>query len=98
MEDYNIGSGKYLKISEIIKIISSILKVKLNVNFESKRLRPKQSEVLKLIANVLNLKKEFNWAPKFSKNDKHLIQSFRETIKWYEKNLDQFKSFKNYNC
>ena len=96
-QDYNIGSGKYLKISEIIKIISSILKVKLNVNFESKRLRPKQSEVLKLIADNTKFKKEFNWAPKFSKNDKHLIQSFRETIKWYEKNLDQFKSFKNYN-
>ena len=47
-QDYNIGSGKYLKISEIIKIISSILKVKLNVNFESKRLRPKQERGIKV--------------------------------------------------
>ncbi len=95
-KDYNVGSGTCLKITKIIDIISLILNKKITVKIDNKRLRPNNSEVINLIADNSKFKKEFNWKPEFSRN-KHLISSFKETIEWYEKNIDKFQNIKNYN-
>ena len=95
-EEYNIGSGTYFKISDIVNIVSNNLKKKIALKVDKQRIRPNNSEVLKLIADNNKFKKMFNWNPQFSSKKQFTI-AINETIQWYGKNLNKFKNYNNYN-
>ena len=62
---FNIGSNYEIKISDVLKIISSKMKLDIKVEIDKKRIRPKISEVERLWAdNSRQLKAESN--PEYS--------------------------------
>ena len=82
----NIGSGKGVSIKDIIQIIEKFLKSKLEVNYETIRMRPNKSEVVQLVCNFSKAREICGWNP---------IVSFEEgvakTINWFQSNLSYYK-------
>lgn len=95
-EIINIGSGKSIKISEILKKIIKITRTNPKIIIEKSRLRPDQSEVYKLISSTKKAKKLLNWTAYGT----HLSynQALIETVNWYKNNIEKFSSeSKNFN-
>ena len=79
-EVFNICSGKSIKVSEIVKLISTMLKKKSEIIIESKRRRPKKSEVNLLLGSNKKIKNKIKWKPKTN-----LKAGLEKTIKWFQK-------------
>ena len=79
-EVFNICSGKSIKVSEIVKLISKILQKKSEIIIESKRRRPKKSEVNLLLGSNKKIKNKIKWKPKTN-----LKVGLEKTIKWFQK-------------
>ena len=86
---FNIGSNKTYKIIKIYKILKTYLKFKGKLKIERKRIRPKKSEVSKLLCDNSLFRKNFKW------KNRNLEDTIQETLVWYKKNKNLFKS-KNY--
>tara|TARA_B110000003_G_scaffold126750_1_gene128773 strand:+ start:1767 stop:2771 length:1005 start_codon:yes stop_codon:yes gene_type:complete len=82
-EIINIGSGYEISIKNLIKLITKIKKIRVNVKIEKQRKRPKKSEVNRLLACNKKAKKLLNWKPKFN-NLIGLEKALKKTIDWYE--------------
>ncbi len=95
-EIINIGSGKGIKINEILKKIIKITGTNPKIKIDKSRLRPDKSEVHKLISSTKKAKKLLNWSA--YKTQSSYDQALLETIKWYKNNSKKFSSeSKNYN-
>lgn len=95
-EIINIGSGKSIKISEILKMVIKITKTNPRIKVEKSRLRPDQSEVYKLISSTKKAKKLLNWNA-YGKQSS-FNQALLETVNWYKNNFEKFSSeSKNFN-
>ena len=94
-EVINLGTGFDIKMSELVKLISKIMGVKIKIRLSKKRVRPKKSEVDRLLASTIKAKKILNWEPEL-KGKKGLEQGLVKTINWFkdEKNLQLYKSNK----
>ena len=79
-EVFNICSGKSIKVSEIVKLISKILQKKSEIIIESKRRRPKKSEVNLLLGSNKKIKNKIKW-----KQKTNLKVGLEKTIKWFQK-------------
>lgn len=88
-EVFNICTGKTIKILDIVKMISKILKIKPKIIIESKRKRPKLSEVNLLLGSNKKIKKIINWKNKISLNE-----GLIKTVNWLqdEENLKYYSS------
>ena len=85
---FNIGSGFYISVQEIIDIVTLLLNKKdLNIITEEKRIRPGKSEVNALRADYSKLNQETGWQPEYS-----FEEGLKKTIKWFERNLHLYKS------
>lgn len=82
----NVGTQKEIKIIEIIKLVSKILKIEVNIEVEKQRVRPKKSEVDRLVCCNNFIKKNCNWKPKYKFEDGIL-----KTIEWLKLNLKKYK-------
>jgi|TARA_B110000967_G_C18783677_1_gene509615 NAD dependent epimerase/dehydratase len=91
-EIVNLGTGYDFSVRELVKIISSLMGVKINVTSEKKRMRPKKSEILILKSNNLKARKLLKWKPEFIKK-KGFIKALKQTIDWYSKS-ENIKNFK----
>ncbi|HSZ72934.1 MAG TPA: GDP-mannose 4,6-dehydratase [Cytophagaceae bacterium] len=60
-EIYNVATGKGASVKELIDLISSILKEKIEVRIDSERFRPADKE--KQLADITKLKNTLNWEP-----------------------------------
>jgi len=92
-EIINIGSDYDISIGDTVKEISKLMKRKIKIVSDEKRLRPKKSEVDRLKASGLKAKKLLNWKPKF-RGKIGLIKALEKTIKWYSIEANR-KKFKN---
>lgn len=94
-EVINLGTGFDIKMSELVKLISKIMGIKIKIRLNNKRVRPKKSEVDRLLASTIKAKKILNWEPKL-KGKKGLEKGLIKTINWFkdEKNLQLYKSNK----
>ncbi len=92
-EIINIGSNYDISIGDTVKEISKLMKRKIKIVSDEKRLRPKKSEVDRLKASGLKAKKLLNWEPKF-RGKIGLIKALEKTIKWYSIEANR-KKFKN---
>ena len=79
-EVFNICSGRSIKVSEIVKLISKMLKKKSEIVIESKRRRPKKSEVNLLLGSNKKIKNKIKWKPKTN-----FKAGLEKTIKWFQK-------------
>ena len=87
-EEINLGTKYTFKVTDVVKIISSILRKKLYIKLNKQKLRPKASEVDVLICDYKNAQKKLNWSPKF-KSSKGFKEALKITIDWYKKNLNE---------
>ncbi|MEO0100991.1 MAG: GDP-mannose 4,6-dehydratase [candidate division WOR-3 bacterium] len=79
-EVYNICSGKGYKIKEILDIILSLSKVKVEVKVDPERLRP--SDVMLLLGDATKIQTELGWKPEIpiEKTLNDLLDYWRERV------------------
>lgn len=82
----NIGMGQEISIGELANRIFQLMNVKVKVQAESQRVRPKDSEVERLLCDVTKLKDKTNWSPKFT-----LDKGLNRTIEFLKGNLNRYK-------
>lgn len=92
-EVVNIGSGYEISIGDLYDLICKIMDVKIQINTDITRIRPKKGEVFRLKADNKKAKKLIGWMPEYS-NRKGLTEGLRETVKWF-KNKDNIVSYKS---
>ena len=95
-QEYNIGSGRAIRIKDIVSIVEKKINKKINIILDKKRYRPNKSEVLKLIADNKKFKKTFNWIPLVS-NKKKFDEIIYDLIVWYKNNKAKYRDTDNYN-
>lgn len=92
-EIINVGSGFEISVKDLVSQISKIMGVKIDIQKEKERIRPKKSEVDRLYANIKKAKKILNWTPKYSKKN-GFEKGLKKTIEWFSKveNLNHYKT------
>ena len=70
----------------MVKLISKIMNVDIQIISESKRIRPEESEVHRLFCDNTKLLKSTNWKPEYD-----LRRGLIETIEWAKSNMRFFK-------
>jgi len=94
-EVINIGSNYEISIGETVNLIAELMKTKINLKTDTKRIRPKNSEVDRLWAENAKAKKLTNWKPSYGKRE-GFKKGLQETIDWFinPDNLKQYKAGK----
>lgn len=82
----NIGSGQEISIASLVKRISKIAGLDIQVKKDPRRVRPSKSEVLRLCADNTKAEKILRWKPEVS-----LEKGLMKTVEWLKKNQDQYR-------
>ena len=90
---FNIGSNYEIKISDVLKVISSKMKLDIKVEVDKKRIRPEISEVERLWADNSKAIKKLNWVPEYS-NLSGFEKGIEETLYWFSdpKNICKYNN------
>lgn len=83
----NIGSNNEISINDLVKLIASLMRKKIDISQDNLRIRPKESEVERLRCDNTKIKTKTNWEIRYS-----LKKGLIETIGWFKKNLSLYKS------
>lgn len=83
-EVYNVGSGRYYSIREVLEILLREVGVKIVVKRDRKRMR--QSDIPRQISNIDKIRNETGWTPKIS-----LEESLRDILSSFEAMYDNAK-------
>ena len=88
-EIFNIGSNFEISIGDLVKKISKLMQIEVNILSDTNRMRPPNSEVFRLWCDNSKLVKETNFKPKYS-----LEEGLKMTIDWFsdDKNLSKYKT------
>ena len=95
-EVINLGTGKEISISSIVKIVGELTKKDKKIIYENKRIRAKKSEITRLCSSNLKAKKILKWQPKYVNKNGFKI-AIKKTIDWYKDKKYQFEKSKIYN-
>jgi dTDP-glucose 4,6-dehydratase len=87
----NMGMNEEISIGNLVKLISELVDVQLEIIGDEQRIRPQKSEVQRLRCNNSELLKHTNWKPQYD-----LKKGLLETIEWMKSHLNHYKS-KIYN-
>lgn len=92
-EVLNIGGNYEISIGSLVNLIGEVMGVKVEVETESVRLRPRKSEVERLWADNAKVKKLTDWEPVYAGLD-GLKKGLEATIEWFTRseNLAQYKA------
>ena len=82
----NIGMNDEHSVSQIVKTISKILNINIEIDTDNSRIRPKMSEVDRLICDNKKLISTTGWRPKYT-----FREGTEETIEWFKRNLEFYK-------
>lgn len=85
-ETINIGTGKGILISQMIKKVQKIIGKNITVVPDQQRIRPNTSEVKKLVCDNKKAKKLLGWQPQTNFED-----GLTETIEWFKNNMGLYK-------
>ncbi|MBT6600229.1 MAG: SDR family NAD(P)-dependent oxidoreductase [Nitrospina sp.] len=88
----NLGSNFEVSIGEVVKLISEVMKVQIEIEQEGQRVRPENSEVERLWACNLKAKEILNWTPVYGERA-GFIKGLEETIAWFS-NPSNLKLYK----
>jgi len=86
-EIINLGSNSEISIRDLAGLIAKIIGVKINIESDSLRERPKKSEVERLLADTCKAKKLLGWKAAHT-----LEGGLTKTIEWFKRNKDIYKS------
>jgi NAD dependent epimerase/dehydratase len=91
-EVINLGSGYEISIKDLVDLISELMGVRIEVETDQTRLRPKGSEVERLLSDNSKAKNVFGWSPKYI-GFEGLRTGLMETVEWFRKkeNLRMYK-------
>ena len=95
-EVINLGTGKEISITSIVKIVGELTKKDKKIIYENKRIRAKKSEITRLCSSNLKAKKILKWQPKYVNKNGFKI-AIKKTIDWYKDKKYQFEKSKIYN-
>jgi len=95
-EVINLGTGASFTIKETLNLICKILKTKVEVLLDQKRLRPKKSEVNQLLSNNNKARKILKWKPTLN-GKRGFENGLKKTIEWSIKNKKNIKKIDLYN-
>lgn len=91
-EVYNFGTNYEVSMQVLAESIAKILDLKIKINIDNNRIRPKESEVDRLLSNNAKAIKNLNYQPKYT-GQKGLILGLSKTIEWFKNgNLKLYKS------
>lgn len=85
-ETVNLGVGSGISVGELVDLVSEILDRKLEVETDSKRIRPTASEVNRLISDNSKMKHLTEWEPKVP-----IKTGLTNTIEYIQKHLNHYK-------
>jgi dTDP-glucose 4,6-dehydratase len=91
-EVVNIGSNYEISIGETVKIIAEIMKVNIEIESDSQRIRPENSEVERLWADNSKASKLTGWAPAYG-GVEGLKRGLQETVAWFT-NTEHLRQYK----
>lgn len=85
----NIGMNNEISIGDIAELIAGLLKKKIEIDIEKKRIRPDDSEVIRLKCDNSKISSNTDWKPEYT-----LEEGIRETIEWFTdpENLKKYKT------
>lgn len=86
-ETINLGTGRGVKISELLPIVFQCLGEQKKVVLDEQRVRPDKSEVMTLISDNSKARKLLGWEPRHT-----LDAGIAALIPWYREHLGRFKS------
>ncbi|MDI3257365.1 MAG: GDP-mannose 4,6-dehydratase [Kyrpidia sp.] len=84
-EVFNIGSGREIRIGDLVREVLSITGRPLPVEQDTRRLRPTRSEVRRLRADASKAERILGWRPQVE-----LREGLARTLAWIEAHLDRF--------
>ncbi|MHC1759650.1 MAG: NAD-dependent 4,6-dehydratase LegB [Negativicutes bacterium] len=89
----NIGSNYEISIGGLVNLIADVMKVQVEIECETKRLRPAKSEVERLWADNAKAAECLGWKPEYGGVD-GLKRGMKETIDWFlnPTNLQRYKA------
>ncbi len=83
----NIGMNAEVSIGELAQTIASLMKTKIKITQEKKRVRPKNSEVERLCCDNTKIRTLTRWQPRYT-----LESGLRETIVWFKRYAHLYKA------
>ena len=86
-EVLNLGTGEEISIGDLIKKISSIMNVEIEIENAPERMRPVKSEVERLLSNPLKMRSLTNW-----KANVPIDEGLLRTITWMRQKKALYKS------
>lgn len=92
-EVINIGSGFEISIGDTARLIGDVMGIPVQIETESKRLRPAKSEVERLWASNEKAQELVGWTPRYGGLD-GFRQGLSRTIEWFQDpvNLGRYKA------
>jgi dTDP-glucose 4,6-dehydratase len=82
----NLGSGRDVSVAELVDTVGRLLGRRPEVVVEDERRRAAGSEVERLLADTTKARDLTGWEPRYGLED-----GLRETIAWFESNLDRYR-------
>ncbi len=82
----NLGTGREIKIDELVQKIVHKINRPIKIEVDSRRLRPDRSEVLRLISDNMLARQLMGWQPEVS-----LDEGLDQTIAWIRDHLNLYR-------
>ena len=91
-EVINIGSNYEVSIGDTVKLIAELMNKEIDIDTDTKRIRPENSEVERLWAENAKAKKLTGWEPAYGQRE-GFKRGLQETIAWFRnpENIRQYK-------
>ena len=86
-EAVNIGTNSEISIGDLVTLIATLLRTKVEVQSDNIRVRPEKSEVERLVCNSAKLQSKTPWRPTYD-----LRSGLAETIEWFKARTDGLKA------
>ena len=90
-EIFNISSNSEISIKKTISYFEEILKKKIYIERDLKRVRSESSEVYRLLGSNKKFIKQTNWVPKY-RNSKGFKLALKKTFDWYLSNFSKIQN------
>lgn len=86
-EEINIATQEEISIGQLAKELIDQINPNAHITTDEERLRPEMSEVQRLLGSNRKILELTDWKPHYTLKD-----GLRETISWFEKNMDKYKA------
>ena len=86
-EEINIATQEEISIGQLAKELIDQINPNAHITTDEERLRPEMSEVQRLLGSNRKILELTDWKPQYRLKD-----GLRETISWFEKNMDKYKA------